>query len=108
MRNECKLTAHRKGDRQWLDLLAVKAMARALLGDAIRNGTTSWDFTIFKTFSLVLVSALGARGGDVTLSRGYTNEYLRYKHIRVVMFDKEDGGKVVGMHVEMAYSKGYK
>jgi len=116
MRNEGKVTKHKKRDVQWLGILVVKAMARGILGEALSQGTYSWDVAIYKAFSLVFVTSLGSRVGDVGLSSGYGSQtpgqgfdyYMRYEHIRIVMFDSHDGSKTLGMHVDIAYQKGHK
>ena len=82
-------------------------MARALLGDSLENGTFNWDITVYKTLSIVLISTLGARSGDVALSTNYGVEYLRYEHIRIVRLE-DDGEESIGMHIDLQYQKGHK
>ena len=83
-------------------------MARALLGDSLENGTFNWDITVYKTLSIVLISTLGARSGDVALFTNYDGaEYLRYEHIRLVRLE-DDGERSIGMHIELQYRKGHK
>jgi hypothetical protein len=46
-------------------------MAKALLIDALDHGTLSWDVTICKVLSIVIISALCSRTGDVAQTRHY-------------------------------------
>ena len=66
-------------------------MNKEILASAIREGTASWDVTIFNALALALQSALGSKAGDITRFEGGTEmETLCWGHITVVM-DKPTG-----------------
>jgi hypothetical protein len=61
-------------------------MVRAFFDDALSQGTLNFDTIIAKCLSVVLVSSLGCRGGDVMRSREYHGtEYLQYQHIELTL-----------------------
>jgi len=108
LKKQDKVTDHRKRDRQWLGILVVRAMARAVLDDALANGTYSWDVTLYKVFSMVLTASLGGRSGDVALSKGYTGlEFTKWEDVRVQMF-RLDGHEALGLQIELRYCKSHK
>lgn len=77
-----------------------------MVEDAVSSGTRSWDCTISKTLSIVLLGALGSRGGDITLSQGYKNvECLRWEHIHIKL---KPGTQKLSMRITLAYEKGHK
>ncbi|KAL8796625.1 MAG: hypothetical protein Q9195_001015 [Heterodermia aff. obscurata] len=108
MRSEGKITSKMKRTRQWLGVTATRAMSRAVLNKALTQGAYNWDVTLYRTFSMVFASALGARFGDIGLSGGYETEYMKYSHLRVVMWSLPNGEETIGMHVDLAYTKGHK
>lgn len=65
-------------EEQWLGSCIIMQCASSILDDALTNGTSSWDVTICKAASLILVSALG-RVGDVVTSPAYT-ERMQKNH----------------------------
>ncbi|KAG4428859.1 hypothetical protein IFR05_015662 [Cadophora sp. M221] len=79
-----KLTNDPQREAQWVGISLVKRMIVAVAEEAIESRTRSWDVTITKILSIILLGALGARCGDLTLSTGYKNvEYLQWKHIQI-------------------------
>ncbi|PSK56788.1 hypothetical protein B9Z65_6412 [Elsinoe australis] len=57
----------------------------------ISRGTDNFDIVVYKCLYVVLVAALGCRGGDVARSNGYKGrEYLQYHHIELYL---ESGAK---------------
>lgn len=51
--------------KQWAGVTIVKAIVHAYLARAPREGTQNWDFTISRTASIVLLSALQCRAGEI-------------------------------------------
>ena len=90
---------------------SLSRLVRVYLTRAIEHGTISWDVTIAKCLSVVLVSSLGARLGDVALSGGYkgTTYYLQYRHIEL-FFD--EGAEPIFANLEaritLEFTKGHK
>lgn len=103
---EGKLTNDPQRETQWVGISLVKRMVKAMIEEAIESGTRSWDATIMKTLSIVLLSVLGCRCGDITLSAGYKNvECLRWEHIRIKL---KPGTRKLSMRITLAYEKGDK
>ncbi len=65
----------------WLTHTLIARMCRAWLDHHERHGTPCWDLTLSRLMTVAFVSSLGARAGDVALSRGYTSECMRYEDI---------------------------
>jgi hypothetical protein len=80
--DEGKLLRGRKREQfQWIGVNIVEKMCRCWLRAALDEGCLSWDIIIHKALTVVLQSALGCRGGEIALSKGYTVEYMRWSHI---------------------------
>lgn len=58
-------------------------MSRAWLQAALDDGCISWDVQLHKLLSIVLLSALGCRSGEVALTGRYVDEYTRWSHIKL-------------------------
>lgn len=59
-------------------------MGKAWLEHHLKNGTWSWDVTIARLLSIVLITSIGMRNGDVTQSTDYTGvEYMQYRHFEL-------------------------
>jgi hypothetical protein len=69
--------------RQWLGVNLLEKMSRAWLQAALDDGCLSWDVQLHKLLSIVLLSALGCRTGEVSLTGRYEVEYMRWKHIEL-------------------------
>jgi hypothetical protein len=69
--------------RQWLGVNLLEKMSRAWLQAALDGGCLSWDVQLHKLLSIVLLSALGCRSGEVSLTDRYEVEYMRWKHIEL-------------------------
>ncbi len=85
-------------------------MAQSWLQDALVNGTNWWDITILSLLSIVMMSALDCRSGDMIRASGYRgNEYMRFEHITLKLAG--DGSarfeNLVAL-VPIAYQKGQK
>ena len=79
--------------RTWIGVVTLSRLTRSFLRHATEHGTVNWDAVVAKMLSVTLVSALGARSGDVVLTRGYKgSQYLQYRHIRLSL---EDGPPTV-------------
>lgn len=95
--------------KTWIGFTTVSRIVRAYLQRAIDFGTRSWDITIARCLSLVLVSSLAARAGDVAHSRDFTgDEYMKYRDIELYL--EGDDAKFVNLRarVTMRYTKGFK
>ena len=60
-----KLTKEPRREKQWVGLSLTRKMVTALLMYAVDEGTNSWTETIVRVTSLVLMSALVCRVGDL-------------------------------------------
>jgi hypothetical protein len=65
---EGKLTKEPCWERCWVGAFMVRRLVTALFKDALFNGTINWDVTISKALAIVMVAALTARAGDVTMA----------------------------------------
>jgi hypothetical protein len=85
-----RLTMDPSWERNWAGVVVVRKLVSSLVNQAFEEGTMTWDITISKCLSIVLVAALGARTGDVTVAPldRHTLPYLAYKDI-VVRMDEE-------------------
>jgi hypothetical protein len=95
-------------NRDWLSFMTISHMSRAWLHHHSQNGTRSWDIALYKLLSIVLVTSLACRGGDIARSRGYTGtQYLQYGHIQLVL---EGSPKISNLctRVSLEYLKGFK
>jgi hypothetical protein len=61
-----RLTHGRWEKRVWLNFMTVSRMGKAWLEHHLKNGTWSWDVTIARLLSIVLITSIGMRNGDVT------------------------------------------
>lgn len=83
-------------------------MSKAMLSNALTNGTKSWDVTISDCLSLVLQAGLASRGGDFKRSGDYGgNEHLRWEHIKMLALGDRADPKLK-MVVTLHYRKGFK
>jgi hypothetical protein len=62
------------GERVRIGFYTVRQISRLWLGDAITEGTRSWDVRLVFACQLTLQYALGCRSGDVSQSKGYGKE----------------------------------
>jgi hypothetical protein len=66
--------------------MTMSRMSMAWLKHHCQNGSGNWDIAIYKLMSVVLVTGLEYRSGDVARSRGYLGtEYLQHRHIELVL-----------------------
>jgi hypothetical protein len=65
----------------------VWKLVQSLVNQASQNGTMAWEITLAKCLSIVLVAAVGARTGGVTVAPldQHTLPYLAYKDIVIKM-----------------------
>jgi hypothetical protein len=63
----------------------TRQMVMAILQEALEEGTTNWDKTIQKALSILLLSALSCRVGDITKTTGETHDlpFLCYNDITI-------------------------
>jgi hypothetical protein len=93
---------------QWLGANLLEKVSRAWLRAALDKGCLSWDVQLHKLLSIVLLSALACRSGEVSLSRGYADEYMRWSHIKLKL--AADGNTVDNLEadVTLSFEKGKK
>ncbi|KAF2172029.1 hypothetical protein M409DRAFT_50624 [Zasmidium cellare ATCC 36951] len=111
-----RLTAGNWYKRTWIGFVTLSRMVRMFLAEASDKGTASWDLTISRCLSIVIVGALGCRAGDVAISRGYDgNEYLQYQHIELFLEENDQSSPTqpaklddVRAVITLQYTKGMK
>jgi len=84
---EGKLTRDPSWERNWAGVVVVRKLVCSLIDQAFAEGTMTWDITLAKCLSIVLVASLGARTGDVTVAPRdqHTLPYLVYKDVVIKM-----------------------
>lgn len=94
--------------KTWIGYTVLSRLVRAYLVRALEHGTTSWDVTIARCLSIVLVGSLGARTGDVGRSRQYTGtEYMQYRHIELTIDGEPEFGNLRA-RITIEFAKGLK
>jgi hypothetical protein len=86
---EKRLLRGRWRERQWLGANMLEKMARSWLRLGLDAGCNSWDVHLQKLLSIVMLSALGCRSGELALTGHYTEEYMRWEHVTLKL---EKGG----------------
>jgi hypothetical protein len=129
---EGKITKDPMREKQWLGAHIIGGMAKAILIDALDCGTLSWDCTICRVLSIVLISALCSRAGDVaqttlygpkaeevaaaadpdadadTMARIFDRMIcMKFKHVEIKLVQKL-GVERLSARFELAYVKGAK
>ncbi|KAH7398061.1 hypothetical protein BKA64DRAFT_673464 [Cadophora sp. MPI-SDFR-AT-0126] len=100
-----KLTNDPQREAQWVGISLVKRMIVAIVEEGIESGTRSWDVTIAKVLSIILLGVLGARCGEPSVSQGYMGvEYLRWEHIWLKL--KPGTKDKLTMRITLMYEKG--
>ncbi|KAF4556931.1 Hypothetical protein D9617_1g088130 [Elsinoe fawcettii] len=96
--------------RVWLGFATMARLAQTWLDQAVTDGTENMDSTIMHLLRVVLVSSMGARAGDVALSRGYNSEMLRFKSVTIKFKDDVQNFTIpdLEMRVELEHTKGHK
>ncbi|ATZ50664.1 hypothetical protein BCIN_06g01570 [Botrytis cinerea B05.10] len=81
-----RLTTGKWAERIRVGISTLSMMSKAWLSFHVKNGTISWDITIYKLFSVVLTSALACRVGDLARSTlSYTLEYARWQDVEIAI-----------------------
>ncbi|KAK9246717.1 hypothetical protein V1506DRAFT_505362 [Lipomyces tetrasporus] len=95
--------------RVWLNFMTVSRMGRAWLDHHHKYGTWNWDITIARLLSIVLITSLGCRVGDVARSRLYTaTEYMQYKHVELMVDGQEAKFENLRARITVEFKKGSK
>ena len=84
-----KLLRGRWRERQWLGVNMLEKTSRSWLQLGLDHGCNSWDIHLQKLLSVVMLSSLGCRSGELALSVHYTDEYMRWEHIKLKL---QNGG----------------
>ncbi|KAK5017462.1 hypothetical protein LTR16_001321 [Cryomyces antarcticus] len=105
-----KLTKDPVREKQWLGCGVVHRLSLALIRDSLTHGTRSWDTTLYKALSLVLMAALSARGGDIARIGDYHGKgsiCLCWKHVCVKVV-RVDNQTTFAAEITLAFTKGNK
>ena len=106
---EGSLTRGRRRDKyQWIGASMIEKMSRAWFQAALDDGCLSWDVTIHKGLTVVLQSALACRAGDMTLSRGYTNEFMQWIDITMKLAPGDDSLDGIQLTCLLRFEKNHK
>lgn len=101
-----KITQDPSWERNWVGVVVVRKLVASLVKEAFQCGTMTWDVTVAKCLSIMLVAALGSRAGDVSVRPRDRHEspYLAYKDIVIKM----KGGSTVDDVITLRNEKGDK
>ena len=89
--------------------MTMAALSKSLLEYYYQEGVLTWDSPLGKLMSLVLVSSLGARPGDVAKSVGWTDsETMQYSDIELELENRQPVWNRIRATVTMRYTKGAK
>jgi len=103
-----RLTKGRWKKRVWLNYTIVSRMTRAWLDHHHRFGARNWDLVIAALLSIVLVTSVGMRIGDVTRSTAYDGlEYVKYKDIQMKVVGEAKLANIKA-RITLPYMKGLK
>lgn len=98
----------RRKEYHWIGASMVEKMSRAWFQTALEDGCLSWDITIHKALMVVLQSALACRSVDITRSRGYTEESMRWDDIKMKLTHGDDSLDGVQLTCIIKFEKGHK
>ena len=95
--------------RVWIGFAVLSRLVSSLLSHKIQHGSINWDIQIAKCLSVVLISALGARSGDVTRSNHYTGqEFLQWRHVHLHIVGDQPVLANVRATITLEFQKGHK
>jgi hypothetical protein len=104
-----KLIRGRWVERQWLGLVMILKLVRAMVEHSLAQGCLSWDIIIVKILGVVLACACNSRSGDVARSDGYTNmEYLQFQHVELTLRTGGTSAQDLRAKVTLKYTKEFK
>ena len=93
----------------WIGFAVLSRLVSSYLSHNIKHGSLNWDITIAKCLSLVLISALGARSGDVARSLHYKGqEYLQWRHVQLHLVGSQPSLANVRATITLQYQKFHK
>ncbi|KAI9823764.1 MAG: hypothetical protein M1832_002321 [Thelocarpon impressellum] len=93
---------------QWVEHALLERMAKAWIKDALNNGCRSWDMRLARLLSVVLVSALNRRSGDIAQSYRYKGaKYLTWADVTLKL---ERGPEIKNLVAKftLRHTKGFK
>jgi hypothetical protein len=103
-----RLTKGRWKKKVWLNYTIVSRMTKAWLNHHLRFGARNWDLVIAGLLSIVLVTGVGMRVGDVTRSSAYDGlEYVKYKDIQLKVVGEAKLSNIKA-RITLSYMKGMK
>ncbi|OQD77494.1 hypothetical protein PENDEC_c002G00680 [Penicillium decumbens] len=89
-------------ERTWITFVTLSRMTRGFLAHN-HSQRPNWNVVVAKMLSITLIAALGCRAGDVTLSAGYTDQFLRYSDIALYV----DGRTATFHNIEATFTLRY-
>lgn len=107
---EGKLTKEPSREKHWIGATLVTMMVDALFKDALKRGTLNWDVTIVRAASLILLSSLQCRAGDITKARldDHHLPCLTYRDVRLKLVDDGKDVEHLEARVRIRNEKGHK
>ncbi|TPX13777.1 uncharacterized protein E0L32_005721 [Thyridium curvatum] len=94
-------------EKLWVTSDIAALMIKAVLRDAITNGTLNWDLTIQRVLAVLLLSSIGARSGDIARTNRYKGkQYLSWQDITIRVWPKDP--QRLCATISLNYTKGNK
>jgi hypothetical protein len=105
-----RLTTGKWKKRTWIGYAVLSRLVRAYLTHGVEQGTLNWDVTMARCLSVVLVSSLGARCGDVGLVRTYEGKayYMQWRHIELSLEGDMPLFSALRARITLEFEKGNK
>ncbi|KAK0129018.1 hypothetical protein ONS95_000958 [Cadophora gregata] len=98
----------RRKANQWVGVAIIEKMCRCWLQAALDEGCLSWDIVIHKVLCVALQTALAARSGDITLSKGYTTEYMQWSDLVMKLSEHGDALDDIELTCTLRFEKNKK
>lgn len=104
-----RLTVGRWNKRVWLGFMLMARMGNDWLPHYDTHGALNWDVIISRLLSVVLVTSLGCRSGDVSRSEHWKGmEFIQYHDIILMLSEHGSKFEDLQAHIVIEFEKGRK
>ncbi|KAI6796652.1 hypothetical protein KC361_g4349 [Hortaea werneckii] len=95
--------------KTYVGFAVLSRLVRAYLRHTFEQGCGSFDIVVAKVLSVVLISSLGARAGDVARSlHASAEQTLQFRHITLSIQGEEPRFENLVATIELEFTKGFK
>jgi hypothetical protein len=104
-----RLTKGGWNKRVWLNFMVLSKMTRLWLDHHHKHGTDSWDIVLARHMSIVVLTSIGARGGDVARSKLYEGiEHMKFLHAELIHEGDEPKFENITVKIIVEFAKNRK